>query len=162
MKLMTKTKVCLYAAITALISGCSVYLGPDTAPPPPVAVVVYPDYYAWDGYEYVGMRGGQYVYLGGGGVWLVCDPVVLNRFRGWERYNPNWRRSAVRYVPGQHIARRAPDVAHRAPEVEHRAPVAEHKAPPAVPRAGDKKTPPPQIKKAAPQEKKAAPEKKEQ
>jgi hypothetical protein len=70
------------------------------APPAPVVVVpapVYvPEYYVWDGYEYVGWCGGTYVYYGPHG-WLVCDAIVLGRFNGWVRYHPDWRRDAVRY-----------------------------------------------------------------
>jgi hypothetical protein len=67
------------------------------APPPPQPAPVYvPEYYTWDGYEYVGWCGGQYVYWGPRG-WLVCDTVILGRFHGWERYHPDWRREATRY-----------------------------------------------------------------
>jgi hypothetical protein len=75
-------------------------------PPPPVAVepvpppVAYvPDYYTWDGYEYVGVYGDQYLYWHGGG-WIFCDPVVIGRFHGWERYHSDWRRGAYRYRRG--------------------------------------------------------------
>jgi hypothetical protein len=150
MKLMTKTSVCLYSVITALISGCSVYVGPGgVAVAPEPVVVVYPDYYTWDGYEYVGIHGGQYFYLGAGGAWVVADPVVLERFHGWERFHADWRRTAVRFVPGQHIEHRGPDAVHR--EVEHRE--IDHKAPPPQ----IKKAPGPQEKKAAPSEKKKEP-----
>ncbi len=67
------------------------------ATPPPVAAVTYvPEYYVWDGFEYVGVCGGQYVYWGGG-AWLACDPLILGRFHGWERYHAGWRRGAIRY-----------------------------------------------------------------
>ena len=59
-----------------------------------------PDYYTWDGYEYVGVAGGQYVYWNGG-AWIVCPPVVIGRFHGWERYHPGWRRHAYRYHRGR-------------------------------------------------------------
>jgi hypothetical protein len=55
-----------------------------------------PDSYAWDGYEYVGLVGDQYFYLGPGDVWLVCDPFRLDRFHGWERGHPDWRAHAIR------------------------------------------------------------------
>jgi hypothetical protein len=101
----------------ALVSGCViepgrvVYAPPVVAysPPPPVVVetappVVYappvvvgvPDSYTWDGYEYVGVVGDQYFYLGAGNVWLVCDPFRLDRFHGWERGHPDWRVHAIR------------------------------------------------------------------
>jgi hypothetical protein len=69
------------------------------APPPvvvaPEPVVEVPDSYVWDGVEYVGVVGGQYFYLGPDNVWLVCDPVRLERFHGWERYHPDWRTHAI-------------------------------------------------------------------
>jgi hypothetical protein len=67
------------------------------APPPPAVVVEapVPDYYVWDGYEYVGVVGDQYCYLGPGNVWLVCEPFRLERFHGWERGHPDWRTHAT-------------------------------------------------------------------
>ena len=55
-----------------------------------------PDYYVWDGFEYVGVVGGQYLYLGPGNVWLVCEPYRLERFHGWERGHPDWQSHAIR------------------------------------------------------------------
>lgn len=72
------------------------------AAPPPVVVapapapVYVPDDYVWDGYEYVGLVGDQYYYLGPGSVWLICDPFRLDRFHGWERGHPDWRSHAIR------------------------------------------------------------------
>lgn len=68
------------------------------AAPPPVeaAPVMIPDDYTWDGYEYVGLVGGQYFYLGPGNLWLVCDPFRLDRFHGWERGHADWRIHAIR------------------------------------------------------------------
>lgn len=69
------------------------------AAPPPVVVeepVMVPDSYAWDGVEYVGLVGDQYFYLGGGNVWLVCEPFRLERFHGWERGHADWREHAIR------------------------------------------------------------------
>jgi len=75
----------------------------EPAPPPavvaapaPMAVTYVPDYYVWDGYEYVGVCGGQYVYWTGG-AWLVCDPFIVARFHGWERFHPGWRAGAYRF-----------------------------------------------------------------
>jgi len=67
------------------------------APPPPPVVVEtpVPDYYVWDGYEYVGVVGDQYYYLGPGNVWLVCEPFRLERFHGWERGHADWRAHAT-------------------------------------------------------------------
>ncbi|HEY1716709.1 MAG TPA: hypothetical protein VGH42_00255 [Verrucomicrobiae bacterium] len=67
------------------------------APPPAtVEVAAVPDDYVWDGYEYVGVVGDQYYYLGPGNVWLVCDPVRLERFHGWEGSHRDWRVHAIR------------------------------------------------------------------
>jgi hypothetical protein len=70
------------------------------AAPAPVVVdpgpVMVPDDYTWDGYEYVGLVGDQYYYLGAGNAWVVCDPFRLGRFHGWEGGHPDWRSHAVR------------------------------------------------------------------
>ena len=58
--------------------------------------VMVPDDYTWDGYEYVGVVGDQYFYLGPGNVWLFCDPFRLDRFHGWERGHADWRAHAIR------------------------------------------------------------------
>ncbi len=92
-----------------LLTGCVVE--PDgrvffqpvvVAAPPPVVVapapapVYIPDDYVWDGYEYVGVVGDQYYYLGPGNVWIICDPVRLGRFHGWVGGHPDWRGHAIR------------------------------------------------------------------
>jgi hypothetical protein len=71
---------------------------PVYAAPPTVVVTsaMVPDSYAWDGYEYVGLVGDQYYYLGPGNVWLFCEPFRLERFHGWEGVHPDWRDHAVR------------------------------------------------------------------
>jgi len=108
----TGTKISLAPGISsvitlvwALVSGCVVepdgrvgfQAGVVVAPPPvAVEVDVVPDDYVWDGYEYVGIVGGQYYYLGPGNVWLVCDSIRLERFHGWEKGHPDWRTHAVR------------------------------------------------------------------
>ena len=84
-----------------LVSGCIVepegrYEARVVVAPPPVEVVVVPDDYVWDGYEYVGLAGGVYFYLGPGNVWLRCEPWRVERFHGWERGHPDWRAHAVR------------------------------------------------------------------
>jgi hypothetical protein len=86
-----------------LASGCVVRVRPyggavvTTPPPPAVTVDVgVPDDYAWDGYEYVGLVGGVYFYLGPGNVWLRCEPWRLDRFHGWERDHPDWHAHAIR------------------------------------------------------------------
>lgn len=83
-------------------------------PPPPVAVVVVPDYYVWDGYEYVGVVGDQYYYLGPGDVWVVCDPPRLERFHAWERGHPDWRSHATHNVKYRNV-----DHAHAQPQPTH-------------------------------------------
>lgn len=91
----------LLAALTLIESGC--YTPPPAvavqvpAPPPPTGYVTYaPDYYVWDGNEYMGVANGQYVYWTGG-VWVVAPPVIIGRFHGWARFHPDWRRRAIPY-----------------------------------------------------------------
>jgi hypothetical protein len=55
-----------------------------------------PDAYAWDGYEYVGVVGGQYYYLGPGDVWLPLDSDRLVRWQGWAKAHGDWRDHAIR------------------------------------------------------------------
>ena len=55
-----------------------------------------PDYYVWDGYEYVGVVGTQYCYLAPGLFWVTCEPWREHRFHDWEHRNPRWRDHAVR------------------------------------------------------------------
>jgi hypothetical protein len=90
--------ICSMTALV-LMSGCVVrpYGGVvvETPAPPPVAVVEVPDDYVWDGYEYVGLVGGVYFYLGPGNVWFRCEPWRLQRFHGWERYHPDWHNHAI-------------------------------------------------------------------
>jgi len=50
-----------------------------------------PDSYVIVDGEYMGLVGDQYFYLGVGGVWLVADPIRVERFHGWERDHPDWR-----------------------------------------------------------------------
>ena len=76
------------------------------APPPPVVTVQVPapavtvqigvpDTYVWDGYEYVGVVGGQYYYLGPNNFWIACDPVRLARWNDWQRSHADWRTHAT-------------------------------------------------------------------
>ena len=111
--------LCLFAIVAGLAGGCAVSYVPPTvsvsAPAPvvevgvaaPVVEVGVPPSYVWDGAEYVGFVGGQYMYLGPGGGWLVCDNFRLERFHGWERGHPDWRRTAVRNE-GRNARGRAP------------------------------------------------------
>lgn len=88
--------------VAALMSGCvmepygeggAVVVGPP--PPPAVEVAVYPDSYWWDGYEYIGIVGGDYYYLGPGNVWITCEPFRVERFREWQRVHPDWHERAT-------------------------------------------------------------------
>jgi hypothetical protein len=76
-----------------VVAPAPVYVAP---PPVEVAPVMVPDSYAWDGYEYVGLVGDQYYYLGPGNIWLFCEPFRLDRFHGWERGHADWRNHAIR------------------------------------------------------------------
>ena len=111
---MMKTK-CLRACVLSmaaggLLSGCVVQpngqmafqpivVAPQpvyVAPPAMEVAVMVPDSYVWDGYEFVGLVGDQYFYLGAGNVWLAAEPFRLERFHGWERGHPDWRARAIR------------------------------------------------------------------
>ena len=85
----------------SFLSGCVVreyghegYAEPVVVGPP--VVEVEPEYYAWDGFEYVGVVDGGYVYLGPGHVWRRMEPFRVERFHGWERHHPDWSRNAIR------------------------------------------------------------------
>lgn len=77
------------------------------APPPPAVTVDIgvPDSYVWDGYEYVGVVGTQYFYLGVGNVWLPFDSVRMARWHDWERVHADWRAHAIRNEIYRHDAR---------------------------------------------------------
>jgi len=91
----------LSIAALGFLAGCAVYerepvaYGPPGAYGPPTVEVV-PEYYAWDGVEYVGVVHGEYVYLGPGHVWQRMEPYRLQRFHAWERSHPDWSRNAIR------------------------------------------------------------------
>ncbi|HUB87292.1 MAG TPA: hypothetical protein VMB22_05325 [Verrucomicrobiae bacterium] len=87
------------AALT-LVAGPVVIIRAPLPPPPvvispPVVTIGVPDDYVWDGYEYVGVVGDQYYYLGPGNVWIVCNPVRLARFQDWVKIHPDWRTHAT-------------------------------------------------------------------
>lgn len=85
----------------------------DKAPPPPpgVAVVgVVPDYCFWDGYEYVGWYGDGYYYWGPGRVWIVCDPIRVQRVNVYVQSHPNWRTKARTLIPAQSKVEAQPPV----------------------------------------------------
>lgn len=75
---------------------------PVYAPPPPPgppvveAAPVVPETYVWDGYEYVGVMGDQYYYLGPGNVWITMEPFRLERWHSYIRVHPDWRGHAIR------------------------------------------------------------------
>lgn len=84
-----------------VIAAPAVYVAPQPVyiAPQPVVVaepVMVPESYVMVDGEYMGVVGDQYFYLGGGGVWLVCDSVRLERFHGWERDHRDWREHAIR------------------------------------------------------------------
>jgi hypothetical protein len=156
MKTMIMSKVCFCAVITALVSGCQVTVGPGPAAvvvTEPVVEVV-PDTYVWDGVEYVGVYNGQYMYFGPAGVWVVCDPFILERFHGWERGHADWREHAIRNDREHRLDREHRSGAPNrmaAPERKTAAP--EHRAV-----APERKTAAPENRAVAPERKTAAPE----
>ena len=81
-----------------VVAPAPIVVAPAPVPmaPPPAVVVGVPDDYVWDGYEYIGLVGDQYFYLGAGNVWLVAGPDRLERFHGWERGHADWRDHAIR------------------------------------------------------------------
>ena len=88
----------------SLTNYCSAAVVVTPGPPPPRMVVSppprvpmgFPDRYIWDGRQFVGVVGNQPYYLGPGNVWIPMDQPRLNRWRTWERSNPNWRTRATR------------------------------------------------------------------
>jgi hypothetical protein len=82
-------------------AGPNVYITPPppptvviTAPaptPPAVTVAVVPDYYVYDGTEYVAVVNDQYYYLGPDNAWIIMDPVRMHRFQGYMHDHPDWR-----------------------------------------------------------------------
>lgn len=75
----------------------AVVVAPAPPPPPAPVVVEVPDYYVWDGFEFVGYVGGSCFYLGPGNVWVTCEPFRVARFHDWEHVHADWRvRLAVR------------------------------------------------------------------
>jgi hypothetical protein len=166
MKIMTRHKAGFCAVITALVSGCQISVGPGPAPvvvTEPVVEVV-PESYVWDGVEYVGVYNGQYMYFGPAGVWVVCDPFILERFHGWERYHSDWREHAIRNDREHRLDREhRPGAPNRmvAPERKTAAPAKTTVAPERKMAGPERKTAAPERKTVAPVQKAAAPEKKE-
>ena len=66
MKKKNRRIACLFGLTAALAAGCTVSFEPARVyVPQPQAVVMVgmPDSYVWDGVEYVGVVGDQYMYL---------------------------------------------------------------------------------------------------
>lgn len=102
-------KTHLKSAISVTVMGIAlalVYSGPAVGqvvvtPPtvvvsPPAVIAPVPDYYVWDGTEYVGVVGDQYYYLGPGDVWIIMDPPRMQRFDAWQKGHSDWRTHATR------------------------------------------------------------------
>jgi hypothetical protein len=170
MKMMIKHKVCFCAVITALVSGCQVSVGPAPVVVAEPVVEVVPEAYVWDGFEYVGVYNGQYMYFGPAGVWVVCDPFILDRFHGWEGVHPDWQQHAIRNDQEHRLDRAhrpagmnrtaAPERKNAAPEKKAAAPERKAAAPERKAAAPERKAVAPERKAAAPEKKAAAPEKK--
>jgi len=135
MNMMKKAAICFYAVMAVLVSGCQITVGPGSAAvvvAEPAVVVEAPPFYVWDGFEYVGEYNGRFMYFGPGGGWVVCDPFILDRFHGWERYHADWREHAIRNDAEHRL-----DQSHRpagvnrtaAPENRHAAPTKKAVAP---------------------------------
>ena len=116
MKMMWATSVVTVASLAWVTSAMA---DPPMLPPPPPPVTVVtpvpqppsvtvqigvPDYYAWDGYEYVGVIGSDYFYLGPGEVWLPLPPERWEHFHHWEGLHHDWREHAIRNERYRHDA----------------------------------------------------------
>jgi hypothetical protein len=88
--------IALPLAYSSQAGGTIVVTAPSVVVSPPAVMAPVPDYYVWDGSEYVGVVGDQYYYLGPGNVWFVMDPPRMHRFQGWERSHGDWRAHATR------------------------------------------------------------------
>jgi hypothetical protein len=156
MKMMIQPKVWFCAVAAALVSGCQISVGPGPVVVSTPVVEVVPETYVWDGVEYVGVYNGQYMYFGPAGVWVVCDPFILDRFHGWERFHSDWREHAIRNDREHRLDREHRSAApNRMAAPEHRTAAPERKA-----AAPERKAAAPVKKAAAPERKAAAPEKK--
>jgi len=100
-------------AVLPLMAGPTVTVQVGVPVPPPVVVVPapavtvdigVPDAYCWDGYEYVGVVGSGYFYLGPGDIWLPLDAPRLARWHDWERGHADWRVHAIRNERYRHDA----------------------------------------------------------
>ncbi len=94
------------AAAAALVSGCDVYVrGTGSVAIDEPAVEVVPPVYTWDGVEYVGEYNGGFYYYGPTGIWIRADPVIIERFHGWEGEHRDWRDHAYRNEGGYRLDR---------------------------------------------------------
>ena len=170
MKIKIRPALWFSALMAAFVSGCQVSVG--VAPPPAVVVAepapvveVVPPTYVWDGVEFVGDVNGQFMYFSPGGVWVVCDPVVVERFHGWERYHPDWRMNAIHnerehrldraHAARARVERERTAAPARSPAPERPRPAVENRAaPPGKAPAAVQKKPAAAEKKAAPAPKK--------
>jgi hypothetical protein len=55
-----------------------------------------PDFYVWDGSEYIGFIADHYYYLAPGNIWLPLNGNHLNHFHDWEKDHYDWRAHAIR------------------------------------------------------------------
>jgi len=94
MKNIKKVVLLIGSVAVLILNGCIATWTPSSVAPSPFVFV--PETYVWDGFEFVGVVGDDYVYLGPGRVWLRCEPWRLNRFHGWERGHGDWRGHAAR------------------------------------------------------------------
>lgn len=74
----------------AITSGCADKKEPPPPPPNVTVVGFVPDYCFWDGYEYVGWVGNDYYYWGPSHVWVICDPIRVQRANVWIKAHPDW------------------------------------------------------------------------
>ena len=124
------SRILCFTALSILLVGCEVKQqavdhrhAPGQPEPPQQPALVQPDtlipnYYVWDGHEYIGWvgdkqyifqeRSDKYMYwrLGGwrGNEWVACDQTVLERFQTWAKNHPQWREDSINY--GVHITYR--------------------------------------------------------
>jgi hypothetical protein len=126
MKTQRKIARCFTAATLTFLAAQPVGADPPTTPPPPIAApppppvrmetpappppsvtvqVGVPDYYVWDGYEYVGVIGSQYYYLAPGDVWAPIPSERRERFEHWEHNHHDWQEHAIRNERYRHDMR---------------------------------------------------------
>jgi hypothetical protein len=55
-----------------------------------------PETYIWDGFEYIGIVGDQYVYLAPGNVWMIAEPYRMSRINRYRDSHPDWREHSTR------------------------------------------------------------------